>query len=232
MKYIILITTIIFILFITFRKIELFSLKFIHIPKNAGTSIENSAKTKNILWGFKEWTKLNTNNVWKSNKPWFNLNKKKHIKNNSSCHPWHKIPDNLKEFYKDDELFCVVRNPYSKIVSSYNYANGKGANKKHLNEFIKNKLEDFDKNKYWNGCHILPQHYYTHGKIKCNHILRYENLDKEYYDLMKNNNLNLKLPKNNISRKNVSTKDLNAESIKLINKAYDKDFKLFNYKKL
>ena len=29
-----------------------------------------------------------------------------------------------------------------------------------------------------NGCHILPQHKYTHGNIKCNHILKFENLDK------------------------------------------------------
>ena len=43
-----------------FNKREYFyDLKFIHIPKNAGTSIENNAYKKGILWGFKEWGKKN-----------------------------------------------------------------------------------------------------------------------------------------------------------------------------
>jgi hypothetical protein len=213
-----------------------FDLKFIHIPKNAGTSIENSAIKKNIKWGFKEWSKTDCNisnpiDIFKCKGKWINLNNNKET-NHNKCFPWHQIPDELHSFYENDELFCVVRNPYSKLVSAYNYSHGKNANKEHLNKFIKQKLENFDKNKYWNGCHILPQHYYTHGKRKCDIILKYENLDKEFNDLMKKNNLNLSLPKNNTSRKNVSVKDLNKESIKLINKVYDKDFKLFNYKKL
>jgi hypothetical protein len=232
-----LICIILFLLFLLMNNILKFieyfyDLKFLHIPKNAGTSIENSALKKNIKWGFKEWTKLNTDNIWKSSKPWYNLNKKKHITNNNPCFPWHKPPDFLQKFYKDDELFCVVRNPYSKIVSAYNYSHGKKGNKKDLNEFIKNKLENFDKNKYWNGCHILPQHNYTHGKIKCDFILKFENLEEDFSKLMNKYKIDIELKKDNKSSKNTSVKDLNKESIKLINKVYDKDFKLFKYKKL
>lgn len=48
---------------------------------------------------------------------------------------------------------------------------------------------------------------------------------------MKKNNLEkLKLTnENNKSKIKLSYKDLDDESIKLINKVYDKDFKLFNY---
>ena len=213
-------------------------LKFIHIPKNAGTSIENAAEKHNIYWGFKEWTKKDhkkNENIFNNKNPWINVyNKKQPPK--GLCFPWHRNygelgPDFLK---KDDKTFCVVRNPYTKIVSAYKYAYGNESSKKGLNEFIKNKLTNFEKNKFSNGCHILPQYKFTHEKIKCDNILKFENLEKEFDLLMKKNNLEkLKLTNDNHTSKiKLSYKDLDDESIKLINKVYDKDFKLFNYKKL
>lgn len=232
------ITLIILILFFILktRIIESFALKFIHIPKNAGTSIENIAKKKNIEWGFLEWIKKGYktgSNIFKIQTPWIYKPNNKEYDIQSNCFPWHQIPDELgREFIdKDDELFCVVRNPYTKIVSAYKYSH-KNPTKKGLNEFIKDKLNNFEKNKYWNGCHILPQHLYTHGKIKCNHILKFENLKPEFDSKMKEFNLDLQIEKvDNKSNSKLSMKDLDTESKKLIYKIYKKDFKLFNYKK-
>ena len=77
---------------------------FIHIPKTAGTSIEKQALNYNIYWGvyyFKN--KLNKNYYY-------------------SSVPWHIPPKYLtNNEYENKILFCVVRNPYTRIVSEYKY---------------------------------------------------------------------------------------------------------------
>jgi len=222
--------------------IEKFSLKFVHIPKNAGTSIENVALKNNIHWGFRDWSKKDKDdnlieNSWDSitqSGKWINRTTNDSIQNNMGCYPWHKTPDELgNTIYKDDDdLFCVVRNPYDKIISAYKYNNGKNATKEGLNNFIKEKLTNFEKNERWNGCHILPQYKYTHGKIKCKHILKFENLDKEFEELNTKFNIeHVKLNKNNKSKSKLNVDDLTPQSKELIYSVYKKDFELFGYKK-
>lgn len=217
---------------------ERFMLKFIHIPKNAGTSIENAGLKHNIHWGFKEWTKQDhkkNEKIFKNKNPWINVYNKKEP-NNNRCYPWHRNYGDLGPgFLKtDDKTFCVIRNPYTKIVSAYKYAHGNKSSKEGLNKFINDKLSIFKDNMYWNGCHILPQHKFTHEKIKCDNLLRFENLEKDFDSLMKKNNLQqMKLSSDNPTKNiKLSYKDLDDDSIKLINQVYDKDFKLYNYKKM
>ena len=241
MKLAILAIIIIILFFFSYSIVENFDLKFVHIPKNAGTSIENVALKHNIKWGFRDWSKKKDNklleNSWdayKAKGPWINRSTNK-LNNRGSCNPWHKTPDDLgRDYYKtDDDLFCVVRNPYDKIVSAYKYKFRNGSSKEGLNKFIKEMLTDFSSNERWNGCHILPQHKYTHGNIKCDNILKFESLDSDFKKLLSkyNINLNIELEKNNKSKANVSVNDLTQESKDLIYKVYKKDFELFNYKK-
>jgi len=241
MKVIISILLFVFLFIFVFNSIEKFDLKFVHIPKNAGTSIENSVLKNNIKWGFRDWSKKENNkfieNSWKSFKKkgkWWNRSTNNTYKDTKGCYPWHKPPDELGRtiYTKDDELLCVVRNPYTKIISAYKYANGKKASKEGLNTFIKDKLTHFKKNERWNGCHILPQYKYTHGHIKCDHILKFENLDNDFKKLNENKNItNIKLDKNNKSNSKLNINDLTQESKDLIYKVYKKDFELFGYKK-
>ena len=85
-----------------------------------------------------------------------------------------------------------------------------------LNNFIQEKLtiDEYPDKIWWNSGHILPQNLYTHGRIKCDYIIRFENLDSEFNDLMKKFNIFrfIKLEKNNKSVKNVSVEDLTLES--------------------
>ena len=169
---------------------------------------------------------------WINNK--YNIKKLKKNKINSDVFPWHEIPDNMPNIYnKSIKTFCVVRDPYTKIVSAYNYWRGKNGSKNDLNKFINYNLSNVENNpeKLWfNSGHILPQNLYTHGKNKCDYILRFENLEEEFNDLMRKFNIkDIKLEKNNKSSKNVCIKDLTLESRKLIQKVYKKDFELFNY---
>ena len=243
MKLIISILIFILLFIFIFNIIENFALKFVHIPKNAGTSIENISLKNNITWGFRDWTKKNEDNkliknswsCFKKSGNWINRSTNNSVKNNMGCYPWHKTPDEQGRtiYKKDDELFCVVRNPYDKIISAYKYANGKKASKKGLNTFIKDKLIHFKKNERWNGCHILPQYKYTHGNIKCDHILKFENLDNDFNKLNKKHQIlnNIKLDKNNKSKSKLNIDDLTQESKDLIYKVYKKDFELFGYSK-
>lgn len=217
------------------NNLNLFPLQFVHIPKNAGTSIEDSAKKENILWGFKRMKKegIDSKNMFSSSKPWKDI-----LLNitysNTSCFPWHRTPDEIPEMYpKNVKLFAVVRNPYTKIVSAYKYNRGKHSSKKDLNNWIEQHVGSYHNgdNKNYNSCHILEQNAFTHGKRKVDHILRFEHLDTDFPRLMKRYNIEqVKLENKNKSNKNVSIRDLNKKSIDLINKVYKKDFELFGYK--
>jgi hypothetical protein len=237
----------IYILIRKINKVERFNsnsnLEFIHIPKNAGTSIEKAGKKVGIKWGFKQWTKHGVNNdrsnLFKIPGNW--INSKYNIQHvsknriNTGCFPWHEIPDNMPEkiFGENVKTFCVVRDPYTKIVSAYKYWRGKDANPDDLNNFIRERLTGAGRNPeklWWNSGHILPQNLYTHGHRKCDYIIRFENLDREFNDLMKKFNINgIELDKYNKSSKQVCVNDLNLESRNLIQSAYKKDFELFNY---
>lgn len=200
-------------------------LKFIHIPKTAGTSIEIIGELKGQKWGIKD-TDTGYN--------------KRH-----SLLPKHISCKNITDY----DWFTVIRNPYTRIISTLNwvhkrYIQGRLKNHrfiKYYSELYKGYLQDKKilLNKYLfialnnldpKGGHFTPQYLYIDYDITL-HILKFENLDIEFQNLMKKYNLNIKLNKKlNISSHFFNFNDLSKESILLINKIYYNDFKLFNYK--
>lgn len=204
------------------------TLKFIHNPKVAGTSIEDYARTKGILWG-------------KYDKKYKPVKKIPIIEENHDA-DWHRYPKFLdKKYIKSNDWFVVVRNPYERTVSDYFWTYGLENHKKyipesertieHMNtkirEEILNRPSQF-------GGHFSEQYKYTKIPARV-HILKMEELDKTFPLLMKLYNLDIKLEnvKNKGSATNkYSVDDLDSEIIELINKVYDKDFKIFGYKKI
>jgi hypothetical protein len=189
------------------------TLKFIHITKNAGSSIEN--RGRHCYWGkyHKEYSKYGHHTLF------------------------NKLPLHLRQKY---DWFLVVRNPYTRIVSEMNckFASNwnnrlKHHNKKQLNELLRKKINQRFDPEHCTG-HFIEQYLYLNTDdptIKI-HILKYENLNTEFTELMEKYNLVVDLTK---ERSNVSDKrvfeldDLDKESIALIKKIYEKDFMLFNY---
>jgi hypothetical protein len=202
------------------------NLKFIHIPKNAGTSIENLGKLYNYKWG-----RFDNIKVYKK----------------SSCdyYIWHS-PYIIKE--KGYEYFCIIRNPYDKIISEFYYVTSnkllenKFSNKKHIDifyEWFNNIYEIYKNNKYWNNCHILPQSNYIFDKNR-NKIIKYiivmdKDFNKNLNNLFnKKFNLNIditKLKKDNSTRKKFNKNDLNIDIRNKIYEMYKSDFKNFNFSK-
>ena len=196
------------------------SLNFIHITKNAGTTIEDIAKKKDILWG-----RFNDDYCK-------NINTTKNISD-----PWHNYFPNLNKSIRSKyDWFLVVRNPYERILSEFKYHVKINGNKeftiKTFNEFIQNKIKEANNTnttvgKY--GGHFAPQYKYLTNDDTI-HILKFENLNQEFNELMKNYNINLELKeKHNVSNHKFTINDFNESTNKLIQEVYKKDFELFNY---
>ena len=193
-------------------------LKFIHITKCAGSTIEELGKKNGILWGrhHKEYG-------W-----------------------WHEFfPHKHKNLKNKYDWFMVVRNPYDRIISEF-YCNWGGAKKnenftnKEFNDFIKEKIVKryrhnfFPNYKKFKGNHYSEQFKYIENKSNI-HIVHFENIKKEFDQLMKKYNINIKFDLHvnaSTKKKKFSKKSLSPELINIINRVYHFDFVKFGYKKI
>ena len=187
-------------------------LKFIHITKCAGTTIENIGKKKDILWGrfHKEYGF------------------------------WHEIFPNKKEKLKlKYDWFAIVRNPYERLISEFYCRWGRGIghlnnidhiDEKQFNLYIKTHIL----NREPQGNHYTQQYKYIDQNIFI-HIIKFENLEFEFNELMKKYKLDIILnQKDNTSKhkKKFTVESFTPEIIRLINFIYHKDFITFGYDKI
>ena len=199
-------------------------LKFLHIPKTAGSSIELIGAQNGIKWGERDA------GILSRHKPTCG-------KNVSIRH----IPLNCFELgnpYKDFKVFAVVRNPITKIISAYKFLNrykkDKDKDKRNsedMNDWIKDSFKKYEEDPHVHTNMILPQHkfiYYDESDCKVHHILRFESIDQEFKDLMAKYGSNLKL-KNQVfkSDSKLSRSDLKDDTLKLIKEFYKKDLELW-----
>lgn len=193
-------------------------LKFIHITKTAGTSIENIGKIHGMQWGrfsiqfSRDGTAQISNDYWH--------------------HPYSFY--SIKPYDKTIKLFTVVRNPYSRVLSECfcRWGGIKYDSKEDMNIYIqfrlnKIKMKDYELN------HFLPQYMYVYdddGKQIVHHVIRFEKLETEFENLMKQYGLSIKLDVRTMTnKKKYSIDDFTDETMQLINEVYKKDFLLFNY---
>ena len=193
--------------------INMKNLKFIHITKTAGTSIENIANKKGIKWGMFD-------PVYKK-------------KRGGHGDPWHDVINLANDF----DYFMVVRNPYDRIISEFhcewgnkdikNYKWSHEMFNSHINKKIKESMISLRR-----GGHYYPQYLYLNDNIKI-HVLKFENLKSDFDSLMKIYNIDLTLDRlDNFNNKIFGVKDIDHENIKLINEYFNKDFQLFSYNKM
>lgn len=184
-------------------------LKFIHICKNAGTSIENIGKVNNINWGRYD---LFYKNCSIDKQTW-----------------WHKVIKKNNNY----DWFMVVRNPYDRIISEfycpYDKIDKINFTKDEFNKYIQMKIR---KRETQQG-HYMPQYLHLDSNITL-HILKFENLDEEFNNLMKLYNLDIKLNRhdNKSIKHKYTVEDLDMRSILFINGTYNKDFEYFSYEKI
>lgn len=165
-------------------------LMFVHIPKTAGTTIEDLGEQNGILWG-----------RFAVPGP-----KAEPIK----CVKWHIPPSQFPAKpnpYKDPsaELFCVVRDPWRRLVSEFIWERSFGkilipkpgcdipAFRNWMNRSLttieSGNIKGFD-------CHLLPQSSYIKGPAQetgCQHMLQASNLTAEFNQLMEKFDLKLRM---------------------------------------
>ena len=190
-------------------------LRFIHITKTAGTSIENTGKKNGILWGMFDKEYGTEHISWHI--PFFQKNK------------------GLKRKY---DWFMVVRDPYSRILSEFhcpwlNHLINRDVDREGFNAQITNLIEN--RKMPGLGYHFCEQWKYvdpSHDIII--NVIKFENLEEEFLTLMEKYDIDIhELSNENKGlEKRFKINDLSNGNIRLINNIYDRDFKLFNYKKL
>ena len=194
-------------------------LRFIHIAKTGGQSIAKVAKEQaGLSWGMYD-TDYGISYI---------------------CHRLLSNFENPDIIDKHD-WFMVVRNPYERMVSHYNwhiqiskktigineYLHHKLENG--INQYLEQKIEDLDVEITRFNNHFTAQHLYL--EYPCSiRVLRYENLENEFNALMKEYGHSILLNRKvNVSVKTAFLSDLTLETIELINRVYEKDFTTFGY---
>ncbi len=196
------------------------SLFFIHIPKNGGTSIEDSFEKSGIELGRFD------NRYYSKIKGYNNFPKKK-------CSYWHVPPKYTDISFDDHVVFAVIRNPISRIVSEYNYSKHILGKKNpvydSINYFVEFIYKNYKTDKFMSDCHILPQLEYLYDKNgkMCQNILCQENLQSDLSEFLKKYGFkDVKLSWSNTSNQQ-EIDDLSPKSMRLINELYKDDIQLW-----
>ena len=202
-------------------------LKFVHITKTGGSTIENIGKDNGIEWGMFDTVLLSHH---KKQKKFFHTTYTDTLlKFGKSI--WHVPLRSFNRYPYNSEvvLFTVVRNPYTRCISEYycGYTGNKNVNasKEEFNRWLQYKLL------VKHHVSFIPHSDYVFdadGSQIVKHIIRFENLTEEFNSLMECYDLPCKLDRHDNKAKKTSKKytvdDLDAYTIYLINQLYQKDF--------
>jgi hypothetical protein len=142
------------------------------------------------------------------------------------------------------DIFSIVRNPWARIFSAYNYLirGGLGLTDPGMGSIIKNDCENFEqfikewlpKNGTHSYTHFLPQHEFLcdwRGILAVSNIIKLEELDSLWPGMTTKLGIeNRPLPKNNTSESLNYQDFYDNQSIMIVEKLYKKDIALFGYK--
>lgn len=194
---------------------------FIHIYKNAGTSITSALEPFSDNWFNKRFGKF----LRLVNISYF------------SSQPY---PDHITASMLADKMgrqrfssyfsFAIVRNPWDWQVSLYNYMLKNVAH--HQHELVKS-FKSFDDYIDWRCNEEIRYQrdfiYSDNGEKLIDYVGRYERLEKDFQTICEKIGVAAQLPKLNISRSVPYQNFYNEETIEMVRQAFYPDIKLFDY---
>mmetsp|Transcript_25896 Transcript_25896/g.59793 ORF Transcript_25896/g.59793 Transcript_25896/m.59793 type:complete len:376 (-) Transcript_25896:46-1173(-) len=211
------------------------NLVFLHIPKNAGNTVERVGLEHGYQWGI-------------------------HMRREKLLHPycmWHHTPPEVLAdpfvYEHSDANFCIIRHPYERAVSEYKYLlkvkwswtplSSMGEVYAHqpcthegLNHFVQTTLRiQQQQDPFLNDCHVLPQVSYIYGRERqwCTEILNVSRLADDFNALMKRYGLKAHMSgherENSNDECNITSASLYPETLTMLDGAYALDFKLLGF---
>tara|TARA_B110000285_G_scaffold212660_1_gene256376 strand:- start:1871 stop:2578 length:708 start_codon:yes stop_codon:yes gene_type:complete len=212
---------------IIFPEYEEFHTKvaFYRIPKNASTSIyDHLGYTNLILHHIEDLTKKVDYRVYRK-----------------TFDPSHVKPDEFKDLIVGENLkdlfsFCVVRNPWDRAVSMYLHAvdndfkKAYGVSRDLTFDFFCHYSKERMNDPNFIGTHKQVE--WTQGKYPPKTILRFENINDEFSNMVKYHNLvtvGPTLPHKNKTNHTHYSDYYNIETKKLIAQIFEEDIDTFNY---
>ncbi len=203
-------------------------LKYIHITKTGGTSVEESGVCR---WGkYDADIREATTNIWCKDYAFWHIP------------PRYFHADKLQDMMRKHDLFATVRNPFDRVISEYYCKWGgpkhKTNDKYEFNAWILDTLTrlhtDIQNGVLVSG-HWVPQYlYFTDGSgreiIPSSRRIKLEQINKDLPEMLRKYSIQIDLKKENESRnKRFGVSDLSPDVIKMILRIYEKDFSMLGY---
>jgi hypothetical protein len=192
---------------------------FVHIPKTGGLSLEMTSIFDDQRQFTKEFVGDHT----------------------TALEFRRKYPEEFLEYFK----FTIVRNPYSRLVSAFNFLSKEGVGNEYDTHIAKQYFQQFQGN-FHEFClqmltpefaskikHLRPQYQFLcdgDEKILVDFVGKQENYLVDTWKIFKKLNLPFEFNYRNISQKKQSIEDYYPPEVKThVEAVYAKDFQLFGY---
>lgn len=170
---------------------------FIHVPRTGGSSIETALAGRRV--------------------PFKEFRGEKHLTASNAKKLY-------SEYWDDYFTFTIVRNPWDRVVSHYNFSPFRSINAlsgKSLKYFLeKYKPYSHEPN---------PCDYDNIIDIPLDFVGRFENLNEDFKKICKHIGANLVLPHIGKTEHQDYTKYYNKETQKMVQEIYEKDIERYNY---
>lgn len=217
------------------------SLVFAHIPKNAGTAVENAGWESLIRWG-------------RYRMYYFGMVPMPDDIHWCGAHhvPPKMLPASMQSIYSQSKVFCVIRDPYRRAVSEYKYLlsvpwgmNKPGVldmepcTKEGLNFFLRKALTTVVEGmQFVNDCHMLPQTEFVYDGDRqwCTEVLRIEDMPSNFNSLMEREGYSVHLSTIDNDSKaacpGLGVQDLDNDTILMLNEVYREDFNRLGFERM
>jgi len=202
---------------------------FLHIPKNAGSSIEhvllkNECDISDEVFSDVLWA----NNLDEHIKHKFFIGKINEAQVHASHHyTTDMIKNNFPNKFKDYFKFTFIRNPWDKAVSEWRYFS------KIIPDYNIEFKDSINSKKYWGGPYPWTEHDWKQFRfaLECDFIGRFENLQNDFNTVCDKIGIpRQQLPHSNKTNHKHYTEYYDEETKQIVAEKYSKDIELFEYK--